>query len=225
MKVVGKEILTSVAMTSIAAAAPVAEMLSHSVTNVDDISDVTVINDVESGGEIDCEFRADEFAQQKFAVPGVEADLKLLKVPKIVVRGFSKLCIDDWGISVGVSEATPERLVSETIRTFTGHLRKAQCGALGGENRRIWRNLLRDFDSDDYMEASAPATSTVGFIKLKTKNYAIIAWSDDASDVDRVDGELLKRISFLREGDMFVALAKFVSGRLTQLDNVQFCDA
>ena len=173
------------------------------------------------------EFELDGFflKHERFTVPGLNVELKLRRLPKMIIRNYATCCIDDWGVSVApASEATSERMAKEVVRKFLGLFRKAQQRTLVEDEPKIWRQLLKDFDADEYMEASAPPVHSMGLIKTLKPKYAVIQWSDDPDEDERVDGDILARLSFLREGDVFAAVTKFVAGRLVALDNVFPCD-
>lgn len=160
-----------------------------------------------------------------FAVPGVGAELKLRRVPRMVIRDFTSCCIDDWGVEVSpATKATAEEMASSSVRKFLGLYYKSQQGTLTVEDRKVWRQMLADFDSDMYVEVSAPAVQTLGVLKSLKPKYAIVQWSDDPGEDDRVDGVFRTRLSCLHEGDMFSATVKFVAGKLVSMDNVFPCN-
>jgi len=224
MKFFGNEFLTSVAMTSLMATSqPAAATTSHCVTRSAE-PDETEGFSAARPSKIDLEIGGVYHDRQEFEVPGVAATLKLRRQPRAVVRDFANCCIDDWNISVPSVEATPERMANEVVRSFLGYFRQAQQGELTAEGRKVWRKLLSDIDSDMYAEVSAPAVQALGVIKKLRPEYAVVQWSDDPSEDDRVDGVFRERISYLREGDIFSAAVKFVGGKLVSLDNVLPCN-
>lgn len=225
MKFFGNEFLTSVAMTSLMAASqPVVTTASHSVTRSAEPDEAEGCSK-DRPTKIDFEIGGMYHDRQEFRVPGVAATLKMRRQPRAVVRDYTHCCIDDWGISVPSGEATPERMANEAVRSFLGCFRQAQQGELTAEGRKIWRRLLSDIDSDMYVEVSAPAVQALGVLKKLNPGYAVVQWSDDPGEDDRVDGVFRERLSYLREGDAFSATVKFVGGKLVSLDNVLPCNA
>ena len=225
MKMLGKDFLTSVALTSMMA--PVVEptsTVSHHVTGVPDADDAESCATT-LPAKLDFELDGFYLGRQKFAVPGVDAELKLRRVPRMVIRDFTSCCIDDWGVEVSpATKATAEEMASSSVRKFLGLYYKSQQGTLTVEDRKVWRQMLADFDSDMYVEVSAPAVQTLGVLKSLKPKYAIVQWSDDPGEDDRVDGVFRTRLSCLHEGDMFSATVKFVAGKLVSLDNVFPCN-
>ena len=226
MKVFGTDFMASVAMAT--AMVPVARSdipkTSLEVTGFPEHDDVESCA-TDSLRNLEIEYNGFYIAHQKFVVPDCGVELELLRMPRVVIRDFNSICIDDWGVVVTPAvEATPERMAREAVRSFLGHLRKARNGTLDAAGRRIWRNLLADFASDAYMEASAAPVKAMGVLKVMKPKYAVVSWSDEIGEDDRVDGELRDRLSFLREGDVFSATVKFIGGKLVNLENVLPCD-
>lgn len=225
MKVLGRDFLTSIAMAGILSSSPTMEQSAqYEVTKgtADDEAEP-----LRSDRPAALEFEIDGFflKHERFVVPGVNAELKLRRLPKMLIRNYTTCCIDDWGVSVApASEATSERMAKDSVRKFLGLFRKAQQHTLVKDEPKIWRQMLKDFDVDEYMEASAPPVHSMGLIKTMKPKYAIIQWSDDPNEDERVDGDVFARLSFLREGDVFTAAARFVAGRLVALDNVLPCN-
>lgn len=231
MKVLGQDFLTSIAMTGLVASSPASELaVRYEVTREGGDNEVDQLH---SDQPATFDFELDGFflKHERFVVPGVSVvpgvnvELKLRRLPTMVIRDYASCCIDDWGVSVTpASEATSERMAKEVVRKFLGLFRKAQQRTLVGDESKIWRQMLKDFDVDEYMEASAPPVHSMGLVKDLKPKYAVIQWSDDPNEDERVDGDILSRLSFLREGDVFTATARFVAGRLVALDNVFPCD-
>ena len=208
-------------MPPVTEAGPVA---SHEVTSTDEADSVELYGDQLPRG-FEWEMEGLLVVDQEIGDMDVGAPLKLRRVPRVVLRDASEVCIDDWGIKIApVVEAAPDRIAKDVERRFRALYRKAQQQALTSDERRMWRNMLADLDSDAYVESCSPAVFTIGVIKSINPKYAIVQWSDDPEENERVDGEMLKAISFLRDGDVFSASAKFVAKRLVGLDNVMPCD-
>lgn len=225
MKVLGKDFITSIAMAGIITSSqPIELAAQYEVTRgaADDEIDPSLSEHPDI-----FEFELDGFflAHERFVVPGVNAELKLRRLPKMLIRNYTTCCIDDWGVSVAPAcEATSERMAKEVVRMFLGLFRKAQQRTLTRDESKIWLRMLKDFDVDEYMEASAPPVHSMGIIKTIKPKYAVIQWSDDPNENERVEGGMLERLSFLREGDVFSAVTKFIAGRLVALDNVLPCN-
>ena len=225
MKLYGKDFITSVAMAGFMSslqAAQNAEPFEVSAARGTDDLEIDTAREAPK-----CEFEIDNFllAHQQFKVPGYDVELKLRRAPKVVVRDYISYCIDDLGIGVSPEHEDPwSCLAHNVVRKFLGCFRKAQQRTMSVEDRQVWLRLLADFDTDNYFEISAAPVKALGVIKKLEPKYAVIQWSDDQSEDEKVDGILRERLSVLNAGDIFSATVKFVNGKLSYIDNVLPCD-
>ncbi|MDY3228096.1 MAG: hypothetical protein SOW92_00425 [Kiritimatiellia bacterium] len=155
---------------------------------------------------------------EKMRIPGSDAFIRLKRKPIAKLNVSQTVTIPDWGVSVPVSNVSPESLRNAVVRQYVMLADKSRRHALTDEERGVWKHLLADSDYGDFCQRTAPAVRDVATRIRADKNGVEVVWSSGENET--VPNDLAKPLAIVEDGEEFSARVKFIDYKLASLSEV-----
>lgn len=143
------------------------------------------------------------------------------KRPCVILTGFTKIVIPEFGIEIPAHGATIAELHRAIFREFLRLEDRAKRDVLLPSERKHWLAMSKYFDYARYREETAPLVKVGGLLVSRDATGVVVRWHGGKDGTHHIEGHLCSQFDLVDPGENFSAMVRFVDGSLSAIDNVR----